>query len=262
LLVAGLLAYCRRLISPPLTLWIAIPVLIAVAAANSTRQVTAVGLEMGALALLLRGGGLGRPALLLVFACAFHWTAAVLLPIVALFALPPGRRIMLLAALGLAGAAGLALIWARQGAADNPAEMAGAALRLVPSLAAVLLLPALRERLRLGEEAWAAAGFLAWLSLLCALMLPLLPMAAGRLYYYTIPLQMMVLPAAVAAVPGLWLRRAALAGLAAGMAAMLVVWFIVSPYARCLQPYRSYLQQPEAMFGREAPQLMCQFASG
>jgi hypothetical protein len=87
-------------------------------------------------------------------------------------------------------------------------------------------------------------------------------MAAGRLFYYTIPLQILVLPRAVEAMPAPWARRAALGTLLAGMAAMLALWLALSPYSRCLSPYRSYLQQPQALIGRELPQPMCVQPSG
>ena len=112
ILSAGLVAYARCQKLPWLALFIAIPVLVMVASMNSTRQATAVGLEMLAFAFYLRG----RPracGLALLFAFAFHWSAAVLLPFAALALLPPQRlRLAAWVAAGL-GAVLVVAVWLR-----------------------------------------------------------------------------------------------------------------------------------------------------
>jgi hypothetical protein len=257
LLVVPLLLFCRRQPNPPLALLLAVPVLLAVVAMNTTRQAAAIGLEMAALIAFFSGRA-ERGGLFLLLAAAFHWSALVLAPLGILLwsGWQPPRLLQ---------AAGWAALWALAAAAIFVAgigsgEMAyGAAFRLAPSLlAAVLLFRLGSERLGMGEAEGIAAAYLTGLALFAAALLPFLSLAGDRFGLYTIPLQLLVLTRA-AALAGTW-RRAAEAALALMAVALFLLWFTLSSYAACVTPYRTYLSDPAALLrgpGPERPRLKC-----
>jgi hypothetical protein len=254
LFAAGLTLYARRQPLPWLALFVAIPVLVMVASMNSTRQATSVGLEMLALALYL-GGKPRASVVALLFAFAFHWSAAVLLPLAALMLAPADRLRLAAWSVAALGAALVAAVWlgSEQRIFYHPSF--GTVFRLIPSAATLVGLYLLRDRLDPRERT--IAYYLAGLAIVCLAIWPASSMVTDRMGYYVIPLQMLVFPRIVEAAPTRRLRLAALAACLAWYLLMIVGWGLFSSYARCMVPYRSYLQHPAAMFGSSPPQRVC-----
>lgn len=259
LLAGGTVALCRRQTYPGLALLAAVPVLLAVVGMTTTRQSAAVGLELLALAWLADG----RPraaAAVLGGAFLFHWTAAILLPLAILINAPAQwRRPLLFGCAGLALLAVLA-IWFRGVSGAGGALAAGALVRLAPTLgAAVIVGVALRARHHVltGANIRLAIGYLVGVAIFCFAALPASSLAADRLGYYTIALQMIALSWILARTESRP-HRLAVAGVACLLyVGLFVTWFATSSYARCLVPYRSYLQQPHLLFGWEMPKPLC-----
>jgi hypothetical protein len=252
ILAVGLVAYARCQKLPWLALFIAMPVLVMVASMNSTRQATAVGLEMLALAFYLRG----RPrasVLTLLFAFAFHWSGAVLLPFAALTLVPPERLRLAIWGIAALGAALVVTVWLRSDLRIFYQPSFGTAFRLLPSLAALGGL----ALLRLEQRERTVAFYLAGLAILCIAIWPASSMVTDRMGYYLIPLQMLVFPAVVASLPTRRLRLAALGACLAWYLLMIAGWALLSSYTSCMVPYRSYLQHPAAMFGSTPLQRVC-----
>lgn len=253
LAVAGTFAFALRQNRPWLALLIAVPVLLAVTAMTTTRQSAAIGLELLALGWFLDGRR-SLPIFALLLACAFHWSSAALLPIIPLLLVGPEYRVRLgwgLVALAFAGAAAL---WLR---AEPGIPAAGGLFRLLPSLVAAAAIPFLHRRAMLEGNAAAIAFYLGGLALLCLAQLPVSSLNADRLGLYTIALQMLVLPR----LPDIFLapamRRTAIASPVFLYWAMFAVWAMLSPYAGCMTPYRSYLQEPNRLIAREVPEPVC-----
>jgi hypothetical protein len=244
----GAIALAARQSRPWVALLVATPVLLLVVATHTTRQSAAIGLELLALSLFLDRRR-AAPAAALILACSFHWSAAVLLPLIPLFLMPPQWRRALwlcLVALGLAAAAAMWLFEQGRGF-HSPAF--GAALRLLPSLLALARLLLLRRSGRLSGPEGIAAAFLGGLTLFCLALWPVSSLAADRLGFYTIALQMLVWPAAIAALPSGRERLAASSALVALYLLLFTGWAMLSDYAACMVPYGSYLQQPQLLLG-------------
>lgn len=79
ILVLGLLAFCRSLPRPSLALQLALPYLIFVVGMGYTRQATAIGLVMLALAVIPASKTL-RPLILMALAALLHKAAAIFIP--------------------------------------------------------------------------------------------------------------------------------------------------------------------------------------
>lgn len=251
--VAGTLAFALRQKRPWLALLIAVPVLLAAVAMTTTRQSTAIGLELLALSGFMDGRR-RLPASALLVACAFHWSAAALLPLIPLLLVSPRYRARIgLALAALALLAGTAL-WLK---AEPGLPAAGGLFRLLPSLVAAAATPLLLRRAMLEGAGTAIALYLAGLTLLCLAQLPVSSLNADRLGLFTIALQMLVLPRLPDVFSFPAVRGIAVAALIALYFAMFCVWAALSPYAGCMTPYRSYLQQPHRMFEREVPEPVC-----
>ncbi|HEY5723649.1 MAG TPA: EpsG family protein [Allosphingosinicella sp.] len=253
LAVAGTFAFALRQNRPWLALLAAVPVLLAVTAMTTTRQSAAIGLELLALGWFLDGRR-GLPIFALLLACAFHWSSAVLLPIVPLLLARPENRARIgwgLVALAFAAAAA---VWLR---AEPGIPAAGGLFRLLPSLIAAGAIVFLRRKAMLAEGAAAIAFYLAGLALLCLAQLPVSSLNADRLGLYTIALQMLVLPRLPDMFAAPAMRRTAIASLVFLYGAMFAAWAMLSPYAGCMTPYRSYLQEPNRLIAREVPEPVC-----
>ena len=253
LAVAGTLAFSLRQRRPWLALLLAVPVLLAVTAMTTTRQSAAIGLELLALGWFIDGRR-RLPAFTLLLACAFHWSAVLLLPLVPLLLARPEHRArvgLLLAVLALAAAGAL---WLR---ADPGIPAAGSLFRLLPSLIASGALVYLsRGAMLRGNEA-VIAFYLAGLTLLCLAQMPVSSLNADRLGLYTIASQMLVLPKLPDAFAASMARRSVMAAIAGFYVAMFAVWALLSNYAWCMTPYRSYLQEPHRLIEREWPGPVC-----
>jgi hypothetical protein len=253
LVATGTIAFALRQKRPWFALLVAVPVLLAVTAMTTTRQSAAIGLELLALAWFLDGRR-RLPAFALLLACAFHWSAAVLLPLVPLLLAPREYRARIGWGIGALAFAAAVTLWLR---ADPGIPSAGGLFRLLPSLIAAGAIALLHRKARLGGIEAAIACYLAGLTLLCLTQLPASSLNADRLGLFTIALQMLVLPL----LPDLFtppaMRRMAAAALIALYLAMFAVWASWSPYAGCMTPYRSYLQEPDRLMAREWPEPVC-----
>jgi hypothetical protein len=253
LVAAGTIAFALRQRRPWLALLVAVPVLLAVIAMTTTRQSAAIGLELLALGWFLDGRR-RLPAFALLLACAFHWSAAVLLPIIPLLIVRLGYRARVGWGLGALALVAAAVLWLK---APPGLPAAGGLFRLLPSLIAAGTAPLLYRKALLGGTEAVIAFYLAGLTLLCLAQLPVSSLNADRLGLFTIALQMLVLPRLPDrfAIPAM--RRIGAGALAAFYFAMFCVWATFSPYAGCMTPYRSYLQEPHRLIERELPEPVC-----
>lgn len=250
LLVAGTLSLARSLPLPHVALVAALPVLLMIGGFAPTRQATAVGIFMLALPLLATGKK-GMPAALLVLACLFHWTAAVLLPLVPLMLLrraPPTW--MIVAAGGLGALALIAAFVTIPAAAERLGsfrQSGGALLRAVPVALALGLFALAPRRLAPGEEDRRIAAYLAALSLGALLLVPVVSTVGDRLAFYAVPFQMLVLARAPGLLPAGRLRLAAEALAMLPHLLLFAGWLAATSYRPCLIPYRTYLADPAAL---------------
>jgi hypothetical protein len=255
LLISGVLVFSRLQPRPWLALLAATPILLIVVGMTTTRQSAAIGIELLALAAFLRRRpGAGAAALILAF--AFHWSAAVLLPLI-LFMFTPERqrRPMFLALAVLAGIAAGGL-WLFQEARSHQPPAGGALFRLLPSVLAVLLLLVFRKRMDMTPAQAAIALYLALLTLFCLAAWPASSVAADRFGHYSIPLQMLVFSALPGALRVRW-RPAAEAAVTLLFVGIFAGWMLLGSYTACLTPYRSYLQAPSTLLAPEPLQPAC-----
>jgi len=249
LFATGLVGFARARELPWLALLVAIPVLVATVAMLSTRQSAAIGLWMWALAGY--GGGARRwPPLLVALAVLFHWTAALLLPLVAIMAM---RRPAPAAVAAAGAAAGIALAAAFQLVPELAARVAelapsrGAPFRAAFTALALVALAAAWRQIAREETERRLAAYLAALGLFALALTPTLSAAGDRLGFYAIPLQMLVFARLAALAPPGRARAAARLAVAIPYAALFAAWLAASDYRRCLIPYRSYLADPAAI---------------
>jgi hypothetical protein len=253
LAVTGTAAFALRQRRPWLALLVAVPVLLAVTAMTTTRQSAAIGIELLALGWFMDGRR-GAPAGLLLLACAFHWSAIVLLPLVPLLLGRPGHRKAIGWGLGMLAVFVTAGLWLET-APTVPAP--GGAFRLLPSLFAVGAIPILVRKSKLEGVDALIAFYLAGLTLFCLAQLPVSSLNADRLGLYTIALQMLVLSRLPDSFEAAALRRAAFAAVIGLYLSIFAVWASISSYASCMDPYRSYLQAPHRLVERELPGPVC-----
>lgn len=257
LFAAGLVLFCARQPSPPVALFVAIPVLVVIGAMGFTRQAAAASLVMMALALWRPGRRL-LPAILFILAPLFHWSALIFLPLLlALFTRQP-RSPWPPLLLGLAlGVLGLVTIMANEVMAEHVAVVetsAGASLRMAPSLAALLLYLLFHERLHLSPEQEAQAGF--WCGLV-AFLVPLLlafPTIADRFNLYAVLFQMTVASHAVRLPHDARARSIAATLIAIPYILLYTVWLNFSAYRVCWLPYRTYLGSPGDLLSSSVPE--------
>ena len=194
----GLIRFARRQPNPWLAVLVAIPYLIIVVAMGYTRQAVAIGFVMAGLATLDRSS-IMRFSVYILFAVAFHKSAIIVLPIVALSAarnklLIGGLLLFLMAALYYVFVADeIDRLLRNYVEAEYQSEGAGirAAMNLVPAL---IYLAAQRhfgldpvQRKLWQNFSWAALFTLAILAILSATT------AVDRLALYLLPLQLFVL---------------------------------------------------------------------
>ena len=101
--VSGLLAFCRSLPRPSLALQLALPYLVFVVGMGYTRQATAIGGIMLALAVVSASATL-RPLMLMALAALFHKATAIFIPTLwwASSELSSTRRVVILCVAGIA----------------------------------------------------------------------------------------------------------------------------------------------------------------
>jgi hypothetical protein len=201
----GLIRFARRQPNPWLVLVVAVPYLIIVVAMGYTRQAVAVGIILAGLAVLDRG--LLRFFLYMVAAVAFHKSALVILPLVALSA--SNRRIVTVGI--LLGSAVLLYYLFVQASVDklmtNYVESgyasSGAGIRVALNIPpAVIFLTFSRRFITSSQEKKLWRNFaVASLAAAVLLLFTSSTTAVDRLALYLIPLQMFVLGRMPAAFP-------------------------------------------------------------
>jgi hypothetical protein len=251
---AGLVIFVRSQPLPALSLLIAVPVLIGVGA-FTTRQSVAAGLVMGAIA-FYSAGKIKLPSLLIVGSILFHWTAAVLVPLAPAMVL---RRIpnWLIVSGGIAAGAGLAAAFQLvPGVAERFAEVAqskGAVFRGSVTFLTLVVLFGGWKRLDLNDPERRIAAYLAALAIFALFAVPVFPTVGDRLGFYAIPLQMLVLPRAVAFFQSRLARAAAIVAIATPSLVLFGGYLALTSYRPCLAPYRSYLTDLEALGLQQEP---------
>ena len=267
LFAAALIRFCATRPSPPLALLVAIPVLVVIVAMGFMRQGGAISLVMLALA-SWHDGRRRLPLLLIGAAPLVHWSAMLLLPLIA--ALPSGRPRNPWIMTGAGLAAGLLLVAV---AAMSPYSAAlgrgfslGAVLRIVPSLVALFLFLLFHKRMLLRKDEGATLAFFCGI---VGFTVPLLITApvADRFNFYPIIFQMMIATNLVTLASSDSIRR--LIGIAAALPSLILYggWMTFSAYTACWSPYRSYLSAPRALLTGPVPDQLfrsgrCQIAKG
>ena len=245
----GLLKFVRIQPSPPLALAIAVPVLVAIVGLTTTRQSVAVGLLMWALALYVSGAR-RLPPLLLLGALLFHWTAVILLPLVPMMLARRFNHALVVFSAAVTGAVlaiALATVPALSERIAYLDQSSGAPFRTGLTMAAAVILFLGWRRISLSEDERRVASFLTALGLFSAALIPVLSVAADRLGFYAIPLQIIVFARLASLVSSEAGRIAVRAAVAGTYVILLAGWLALSGYRACLVPYRSYLADPAAL---------------
>lgn len=243
----GLLKLCRDQPNPVLAVLVGIPYLVIVVAMGYTRQGAALGLVMLALFYYFRGW-IGRMALCLALAVAFHKSAIIVIPLIALAS--SRRRLLTFVLLGvIAGttywlfvSTAVDRLMANYVGARYSSSGAGIriAMNLVP--ASIFLLnrkrfTAIREEMRL----WTIFSIGSFVALVLLFVTPS-STAVDRVSLYLIPLQLFVLsriPLAFShrSSPGIPLRVGVI------IYSMMVqfIWLNYAENAEAWIPYHNYL---------------------
>lgn len=242
----GLISFARSQPNPWLAALVAVPYLIIVVAMGYTRQAVAIGFILAGLAAIDRTSIL-RFALYVLCAVAFHKSAIIVLPIVALSAAKNRIAIaILLAALGAA----LYYVFVASAFDDlvtNYVEAEyqsqGAAIRVAMNLPPAILYLIYQKRFKLTpvqQKLWRNFS-LAAMGTFIALMLTSSSTAVDRLALYLLPLQMFVL----SRLPSVFSRTGRSNGqlvlvLLAYSALIQLVWLNKATHAIYWVPYQFY----------------------
>jgi hypothetical protein len=249
----GLLATISQHPAPGMLLLIATPVLIVIVAMGFTRTSAALGMIL--LALACWTAGYEGPALFcLLCAPLFHSSAFIVLPLGALMWSSPGLDPRAGAAVGLV--AGAALWFVRRSHPAVAAVMgryrrsAGAFMRLTPTFLCLALVLLLGPRLELAPPERSILVYFTTFSAFLVVLALMASTLADRLGFYTILFQMMVFPAALAAIRDPLAHAVASAAVVALYVALFGAWALFSPFRRFWLPYRSYLGAPSELIAR------------
>jgi len=194
----GLLRFARRQPNPWLAMVIAVPYLVIVVAMGYSRQAVAIGIVLAVLAVIDRASAL-RIVLYIIAAAAFHKSAFVVLPLVALSA---ARRNGIAAV--MLGLAAVVLYYVFLDAhteslminyVEARYSSQGAWIRVGMSVVPAFILLAYGDRLGLGPRDRLLWRFMAYAAILCIVLLLVTPSstAIDRVALYLIPLQIFVL---------------------------------------------------------------------
>ena len=194
----GLSRFVRQQPNPWLGLVVAVPYLIIVVAMGYTRQGAAIGVEMAAIAAFQRNPSLLRFAAYMLVAAAFHKTAIIVFPLVALTV---ARNRFMVAGISALFAAILFYIFVYssidrmvENYVEADYEAAGAAVRILMTVVAAILFIILRDRLGLPEGTRAIWRNFAYTAIAAFILLLLSSstVVLDRLALYLIPLQIVV----------------------------------------------------------------------
>jgi hypothetical protein len=242
----GLVRFARRQANPWLAVLIAIPYLVIVVAMGYSRQGVAIGIILAGLANLDRST-VARFAIYIVFAAAFHKSAVIVLPLVALAA--ARQRIVIVGLLGLTAV--LLYYLFVQSSFDRmmtnyvEAEYSsqGAAIRVAMNMPPAVLF--LLNQRRFGfspqqQKLWRNFAVAALFALIL-LMFTTATTAVDRLALYLIPLQLSVLAALPEAFPTSGKPNGQLAlGVIIYSAVIQFVWLNYATHAEYWLPYQLY----------------------
>ena len=247
LFALGLVIFCGSFPRPWLGLACAVPYLVIVVAMGYTRQSVAIGLAMIGFAALRRGSFV-RFCVLVLAGAAFHRTAIVVIPLIALLRFRNSLVRVLLALCVVAFGYLTLLADSFQNLYENYVvaqyQSAGALVRLTMNLIPSLLFLAYRKRFVISLHERQLYSLLSYLSVGAFLAFFATPAstALDRLALYLIPLQMFVfgrLPNAMSNRPATQSAIAVL--IIAYHAAVLFVWLTYADNAYAWRPYRSFL---------------------
>ena len=194
----GLSRFLRQQPNPWLGLVVAVPYLIIVVAMGYTRQAAAIGVEMAAIAAFQRNPSMLRFAAYILLAAAFHKTAIIVFPLVALTV--ARNRFMVV---GISALFAIILFYIFvyssidrmvENYVESDYEAAGAAVRILMTVVAAVLFIALRDRLGLPAElraVWRNFAYTA-IAAMAVLLLSSSTVVLDRLALYLIPLQILV----------------------------------------------------------------------
>ena len=243
----GLLRFARRQPNPWLAMAIAVPYLVIVVAMGYSRQGVAIGIVLAAFAVLDRTSPL-RIVAYVVAAAAFHKSALVVLPLVALSL---GRQNVLVAA--VLGVAAALLYYQFVDAYTADAFMStyleaqyssqGAWVRVGMNLVPAVIFLAFSKRFGLSPREETLWRFMSYAAILCLLLLIFTASstAVDRMALYLIPLQIFVLsrlPQTVAVKGGI--NGQLLVLVLAYSALIQFVWLNFAVHAHGWLPYRIY----------------------
>jgi len=243
--VFGLRALCRRQPDPRLAMMVALPYLAIVVAMGYSRQGVAIGLVMYAIV-----AAMDRKFVLLslslVAAVAFHRSAIMAVPLVALTLSDTKIKMSGVAALGLV----CYVIFVSSSVDDlydqyvqRAMISSGATIRIAMNLLPAILLVSLRRRFEFSKVEYRTWMGFALMAFATAIALALTPAstAVDRVALYVIPLQIAVL----ARLPFLSSnRQSAKVAVVGYSAAILFVWLNFGAFSSAWVPYRTYLWVP------------------
>ena len=241
----GLTAFCRDQPNPGLAFAVAVPYLVIVVAMGYTRQSVAIGFAMLAMLEVPRGN-LVRFGLWMLAAAAFHKTAVVLVPIIAL---SMSRRPLIMAAWG--GVLTLALFWMflssdldrlMYGYVDSTYDSQGAAIRLSMTVVPAVIFLIKRHSFGISRAEyglWRNLSFAAF-GLLAAFLLLNSSTVVDSLALYLLPLQMFVFGRMPRLFGGGTANRMMILLVLVYSASVQFVWLTYASNARSWVPYQLY----------------------
>lgn len=239
----GLFRFCSAQPAPWVTAAIAVPYMIIVVAMGYTRQSIALGVLMAGLARQGRGASILNFAIYVAVAAAFHKTAVVVFPLVAL----AGRGSKFIGFLIAVCASILLYDSFLQSAVsmliknyiDSDYSSQGAGVRIAMNMLAAVLLWVFRGKLGFSPHEfviWRNFGFAAVLFVILFAVIPS-STAVDRMSLYIMPLQLVVLTRV--ALLGRY-RTTGIAGVLIYMFAVQYVWLNFAEHARYWIPYQLY----------------------
>jgi hypothetical protein len=244
--VWGLVTFCRQQPTPAIALLIALPYLIIGVAMGYTRQSAALGLVLLALSQYFRGAT-AHMIISLVFAAAFHNSALIMVPLLALAAAQRRTDTTIIVTLLMVAVAYQFYdhILARLTAYSETAYTAGgAAPRVAMNVIPAIIFLIFRRRFTAPLEELRLWTIFAFASLLTIVLLFVLQSTTlvDRIGIYLIPLQLFVL-SRLPIVFGSPSRQNMLVvfGLIAYAAAVQFVWLSYGTWGRAWIPYNNYI---------------------
>ncbi len=242
----GLLRFARRQPNPWLAVLVAIPYLIIVVAMGYTRQAVAMGIILAGLS-SLTGRWVLRFSLYMLLAAAFHKSAIIVLPLVALA--NAQSRVATAALLFATGWLTYYLFVAQsldvmmQNYVGTKYSSQGAAIRIAMNIPPALLFLLFQKRFAVPEQLRKVWRNFAWASFAALIALVLTPSstAVDRVSLYLIPLQMFVWSRA----PDAFRNKQRTNGqiivaVIAYSAAIQFVWLNFAVHSKAWVPYRFY----------------------